>query len=67
MWVLLHSGVQEALELSHRGPPKCLQWPGERSWLARAVQGDHGPRFLSLQKSKEGDSVICPTPYYLTN
>ena len=65
--VLLRSGVRGVLELGHRGAPKWLHWPGERSWLAGAVQGDHGPQFLSLQKSEEVDSVICPTPYYLTN
>lgn len=49
------------------GDLEVLQRPGERSWFARAVQGDHRPCFLSLQKSEEGDSVIGPTPYYLTN
>lgn len=48
---------------------QVLQWagshPGERSWFAR-LSKETASHSSALQKP-EGDSVLCSTPYYLTN
>lgn len=48
--------LKRVLESAQRRALKCPSahgGPGERSWFARSVQGDHQPQFLPLQKSEK--------------